>query len=41
MCFALWQGRAYYLEVTMELHTASQDIDLRDASRLIESLRFT
>lgn len=41
MCFALWQGRAYYLEVTVELHTASQNSDLRDASRLIESLRFT
>ncbi|HLJ82122.1 MAG TPA: hypothetical protein VKT52_11580 [Ktedonobacterales bacterium] len=41
MCFALWQNRAYYLEVTVDLHTASQDNDLRDASRLIESLRFT
>lgn len=41
MCFALWQDRAYYLEVTVELHTASQDSDLRDASRLIASLRFT
>ena len=41
MCFALWQDRAYYVEITVELHTASQDSDLRDASRLIESLRFT
>lgn len=41
MCFALWQGRIYYLEVTVELHTASQDTDLRDTARMIESLHFT
>jgi hypothetical protein len=41
MCFALWQGRVYYMEVTVNLHTASQDTDLRNAARLIESLRFT
>jgi hypothetical protein len=41
MCFALWQGRAYYMEVTVKLHTASQALDMRDAARLIESLRFT
>jgi hypothetical protein len=41
MCFALWQGRVYYMEVTVELHTASRDTDLRDAARLIESLRFS
>jgi hypothetical protein len=41
MCFALWHGQTYYLEVTVELHTASQNSDLRDAARMIESLRFT
>lgn len=41
MCFTLWQGRAYYMEVTVELHTASQDSDLRNAAHMIESLRFT
>lgn len=41
MCFALWQGRAYYVEVTVQLHTTSQDTDLRDATLMIESLRFT
>jgi hypothetical protein len=41
MCFALWQGRTYFLEVTVDLHTASQHSDLRDAARMVESLRFT
>jgi hypothetical protein len=41
MCFALWQGRVYHMEVTVELRTATQNSDLRDAARMIESLRFT
>lgn len=42
MCFALWQGRAYYVEVAVQLHhTDTKDRDLRDAVQLIESLRFT
>ena len=40
MCFALWQGRVYYMEVTVELRTAAQNSDLRDAARMVESLRF-
>jgi hypothetical protein len=41
MCFALWQGRVYYVEVTVELHTATRDVDLHAAAHLIESLHFT
>jgi hypothetical protein len=42
MCFALWHGRAYYVEVAVQLHhTATKARDLRDAAQLIESLRFT
>jgi hypothetical protein len=40
MCFALWQSRAYYVEVTVQLHTASQVADLRGATDMLNSLRF-
>lgn len=42
MCFALWHGRAYYVEVAVQLHhTTTEDSDLRDAASIIESLHFT
>jgi hypothetical protein len=40
MCFALWQGRAYYVEVTVQLHTATQAADARNANSMLNSLRF-
>jgi hypothetical protein len=42
MCFALWHGRVYYVEATVQLHhTATKDRDLRAAAQLIESVHFT
>lgn len=42
MCFALWHGRAYYVEVAVQLHhTTTEDSDLRAAASIIESLHFT
>lgn len=41
LCFALWQGRAYAVEGSVQLHTASQEIDLPALAQLLESLRFT
>jgi hypothetical protein len=40
MCFALWQDRAYHVEVDVQLHTATQAADLLHAGRMVNSLRF-